>query len=143
MKNILNKLYNYQTLERNEAKEMLINIAEGKYNVSQVTSFMTVFLMRSITVEELAGFRESLLELCFKIDLNDFNTIDLCGTGGDGKDTFNISTTAAFVVAGAGVPVAKHGNRSVSSKCGSADVLEAAGINLKIGAHHQCVVLPT
>ena len=94
----------------------------------QIASFLTVFMMRSITIEELTGFREAMLELCIKIDLSNFNTVDLCGTGGDGKDTFNISTLAAFVCAGAGIKVAKHGNYGVSSISGSSNVLEFLGI---------------
>jgi anthranilate phosphoribosyltransferase len=84
--------------------------------------------MRSISVEELDGFREALLELCLPLDFSAYNTIDLCGTGGDGKDTFNISTLSSFVTAGAGVKVAKHGNYGVSSSCGSSNVLEFLGI---------------
>ena len=85
-------------------------------------------MMRSITLEELEGFREALLELCVAIDLSEFTPIDLCGTGGDGKDTFNISTLSSFITAGAGVKVAKHGNYGVSSGCGSSNVLEHLGI---------------
>ena len=107
---------------------MIINIAEGQYNTSQIASFLTVYMMRSISLEELEGFRSALLELCIAIDLSEFDTIDLCGTGGDGKDTFNISTLSSFVTAGAGVKVTKHGNYGVSSGCGSSNVLEALGI---------------
>ena len=107
---------------------MIINIAEGQYNTSQIASFLTVYMMRSINLEELEGFRSALLELCIAIDLSEFDTIDLCGTGGDGKDTFNISTLSSFVTAGAGVKVTKHGNYGVSSGCGSSNVLEALGI---------------
>ena len=107
---------------------MIINIAEGQYNTSQIASFLTVYMMRSINLEELEGFRSALLELCIAIDLSEFDTIDLCGTGGDGKDTFNISTLSSFVTAGAGVKVTKHGNYGVSSGCGSSNVLEALGV---------------
>lgn len=107
---------------------MLVNIAGGKYNQSQISSFLTVFMMRSITVDELEGFRDALLALCHRVDLDAYNPIDLCGTGGDGKDTFNISTLSSFVVAANGVAVAKHGNYGVSSSCGSSNVLEALGI---------------
>ena len=107
---------------------MIINIADGQYNTSQIASFLTVYMMRSISLEELEGFRSALLELCIAIDLSEFDTIDLCGTGGDGKDTFNISTLSSFVTAGAGVKVTKHGNYGVSSGCGSSNVLEALGI---------------
>ncbi len=106
---------------------MLRNMAGGKYNDAEMAAFITVYLMRSITVDELAGFRDALLELCSPVDLSGFNTIDVCGTGGDEKNTFNISTLAAFVVAGAGEKVAKHGNYSVSSACGSSNVLEYYG----------------
>lgn len=128
MKEILNELYDYQSLDRIQAKEILMNLAQGKYNNSQVASFLTVYLMRSITVEELEGFREAMLELCIRVDLDDFAPIDLCGTGGDGKDTFNISTLSSFVVAASGQPVAKHGNNSVSSVCGSSNVLSYFGV---------------
>lgn len=128
MKQILNRLINHEVLSKAEAKTVLINISNGQYNSSQIASFLTVYMMRSITVEELEGFRDALLELCIAIDLKDFNTIDLCGTGGDGKDTFNISTTAAFITAGAGIKVAKHGNYGVSSISGSSNVMETLGI---------------
>jgi anthranilate phosphoribosyltransferase len=127
MKEILNFLYEHKTLDRDAAKKVLTNIAKGIYNHSQIASFISVYLMRSITVEELSGFREALLELCIPVDLSDFETVDLCGTGGDGKDTFNISTLTSFVVAGAGVKVAKHGNYGVSSSCGSSNLMEYAG----------------
>jgi len=128
MKKTLNNLINHETLTKDEAKNILINIASGSYNESQITSFLTVFMMRNVTIQELDGFREALLELCLRIDLESYNPIDLCGTGGDGKDTFNISTLASFITAGAGVKVAKHGNYGVSSSCGSSNVLEFLGI---------------
>jgi anthranilate phosphoribosyltransferase len=128
MKAILNHLFEHQTLSREEAKEVLTNIAKGdKYNASQVAAFLTVYIMRGIRVEELAGFRDAMLELCIPVDLSDFDPIDLCGTGGDGRDTFNVSTLATFVTAGAGVPVAKHGNYGVSSVSGSSNVIEYYG----------------
>lgn len=127
MKNILNKLFEQERLSKDEAKNVLIQIAAEKYNASQLASFLTVFMMRPISVDELAGFREALLELALKIDLSDFNTIDLCGTGGDGKNTFNISTLTSFVVAGTGNKVAKHGNYSASSVSGSSNMLEFLG----------------
>ena len=128
MKAILNRLIQHQHLSKEEARQMIINIAEGQYNTSQIASFLTVYMMRSINLEELEGFRSALLELCIAIDLSEFDTIDLCGTGGDGKDTFNISTLSSFVTAGAGVKVTKHGNYGVSSGCGSSNVLEALGV---------------
>jgi anthranilate phosphoribosyltransferase len=127
MKTILNKLYKHKKLSKLEAKQVLIDIASEKYNDVHLASFMTVFMMRPITVEELAGFREALIELAIKVDLSDYNTIDIVGTGGDGKDTFNISTLTSFIVAGTGQKVAKHGNDSVSSKSGSSDMLESFG----------------
>ncbi|KQB39336.1 anthranilate phosphoribosyltransferase [Flavobacterium aquidurense] len=128
MKNILNKLINHEVLSKEEAKNVLINISSGQYNPSQISAFLTVFMMRSITIDELSGFREALLELCVRVDLSAYNTIDLCGTGGDGKDTFNISTLASFISAGAGIKVAKHGNYGVSSISGSSNVMEKMGI---------------
>lgn len=127
MKAILNKLFEHQKLKQNEAYEVLTNIGNGDYNTSQIASFLTVFLMRPIAVEELKGFQNAMLDLCLKMDFSDFNTIDVCGTGGDGKDTFNISTLSAFVIAGAGYKVAKHGNYGVSSVSGSSNVLEFLG----------------
>ena len=128
MKEILNKLSSHKTLSKEEAKNILVNISRGEYNNSQVASFLTVFMMRNISVDELEGFKDALLELCIPIDLNNYNTIDLCGTGGDNKDTFNISTLSAFITAGAGIKVAKHGNYGVSSSCGSSNLLENLGI---------------
>jgi len=128
MKTILNKLINHEVLSKEEAKDVLINISSGNYNPSQISAFLTVFMMRSITIDELSGFREALLELCIRVNLSAYNTIDLCGTGGDGKDTFNISTLASFISAGAGIKVAKHGNYGVSSISGSSNVMEKMGI---------------
>jgi len=128
MKETLNRLINHEILEKEDAKKILVNIAKGGYNTSQIAAFLTVYMMRSITIEELEGFRDALLELCLAVDLSDYNPIDLCGTGGDGKDTFNISTLASFVTAGAGIKVTKHGNYGVSSKCGSSNVMEFLGI---------------
>ena len=128
MKTILNRLINHEILSAAEAKNVLVNITNGNYNPSQIASFLTVYMMRSISIEELSGFREALLELCLRIDLSAYNTIDLCGTGGDGKDTFNISTLASFVTAGAGIKVAKHGNYGVSSISGSSNVMETLGV---------------
>jgi anthranilate phosphoribosyltransferase len=128
MKTILNRLINHEMLSKEEAKEVLVKISNGSYNPSQIASFLTVYMMRSISIEELSGFREALLELCIRVDLSAYNTIDLCGTGGDGKDTFNISTLASFVAAGAGIKVAKHGNYGVSSISGSSNVMESLGV---------------
>jgi anthranilate phosphoribosyltransferase len=128
MKQILNRLINQESISSEEAKQVLVNISRGDYNQSQIASFLTVFMMRSITIEELSGFRDALLELCIPVNLDTYNAIDLCGTGGDGKDTFNISTLASFVTAGAGIHVTKHGNYGVSSTCGSSNVLEHLGV---------------
>ncbi|MDY0780172.1 anthranilate phosphoribosyltransferase [Tenacibaculum sp. IB213877] len=127
MKQLLNKLYQHERLSKSESKQILMEIAEEKYNEAHLASFLTVFMMRPITVDELSGFREALLTLAIKVDLSDFNTIDIVGTGGDGKNTFNISTLTSFVVAGTGQKVAKHGNYSVSSNSGSSDMLESFG----------------
>jgi len=127
MKKILARLFEHEKLSQQEAKSLLIRIANNEFNNSQIASFLTVFVMRPITVEELTGFREALLELAVKVDLSEFNTIDLCGTGGDGKNTFNISTLTSFIVAGTGHKVAKHGNYGVSSASGSSNMLEHLG----------------
>jgi len=127
MKQILNHLFENKTLSREQAKNILTLISQGMYNNSQMTAFMTAYCMRTVTVTELEGFRDAMLELCLSVDLGTDDLIDLCGTGGDGKDTFNISTLASFVVAGAGYKVAKHGNYGVSSGCGSSNVMEYLG----------------
>ena len=127
MKKILNHLFEQKTFNKSEAKEILRDMTQGKFNVSQMAAFMAVYCMRNITVDELEGFRDAMLELCKPTKLDDYELIDLCGTGGDGKDTFNISTLASFVVAGAGYKVAKHGNYGVSSGCGSSNVMEFMG----------------
>ena len=135
MKQILNRLINHEPLNKEEARGVLVSISEGKFNPSQIASFLTVYMMRSVTLEELEGFRDALLDLCLAVDFNDYNTIDLCGTGGDGKNTFNISTLASFVTAGAGVQVTKHGNYGVSSVSGSSNVMEYLGI--KFSSDHD------
>jgi anthranilate phosphoribosyltransferase len=126
MKQILNELIEHRSLSKDTARQVLIDLAQGKYNMSHTSAFMTVYMMRSITVDELQGFRDAMLELCLPARF-DQPVMDLCGTGGDGKNTFNISTLSSFVVAGAGQPVAKHGNYGVSSACGSSNVLEYFG----------------
>lgn len=128
MKEILNRLINHDILSKEDARQVLVNMANGAYNPGQISAFLTVYMMRSITIAELEGFRDALLELCHAVDLSEFDPVDLCGTGGDGKDTFNISTLASFVTAGAGIAVTKHGNYGVSSKCGSSNVMEFLGI---------------
>ena len=132
MKKILNFLFEHKTLGRDAAKEVLLNIGKGMYNEHEITSFMTVYLMRSITIEELQGFRDALLELCVKVDLNGYETIDIVGTGGDGKNTFNISTLACFIGAGTGQKVSKHGNYGASSISGSSNVMEQLGYKFRI-----------
>ncbi|WP_285008786.1 anthranilate phosphoribosyltransferase [Pedobacter faecalis] len=127
MKKILNHLFENKTFSRPEAQKILTSIALGEFNNSQIAAFITAYGMRNITVAELQGFRDAMLDLCVKVDLSDFELVDLCGTGGDGKDTFNISTLASFVVAGTGNKVAKHGNYGVSSGCGSSNVMEYLG----------------
>jgi len=131
MKKILQYLFEYKTLTREQAKEIIINIGKGVYNETEIASFITVFLMRSITIEELQGFRDGLLELCVPVDLDGHKTMDIVGTGGDGKNTFNISTLACFIVAGAGQKVAKHGNYGASSVSGASNVMEQLGYKFK------------
>jgi anthranilate phosphoribosyltransferase len=134
MKKILQYLFEHKTLSREQAKEALLNIGKGSYNEHEVTAFMTVYLMRSVTIEELQGFQDALLELCVKIDLNGFPVIDIVGTGGDGKNTFNISTLSCFIVAGTGQKVAKHGNYGASSISGASNVMEQLGYKFKSDA---------
>jgi len=131
MKKLLQYLFEHKTLSREEAKEVLIQISEGKYSEHEVTSFVTVFLMRSITIQELMGFRDALLTLAVKVNLNAEDAIDIVGTGGDGKDTFNISTLACFIVAGTGQKVIKHGNYGASSVSGASNVMEKMGYQFK------------
>jgi anthranilate phosphoribosyltransferase len=127
MKKILQALFAYKTLDRSTAHEVLFNIGKNVYNEHEITAFMTVYLMRSITIEELQGFRDALLELCVPVDLGETDAMDIVGTGGDGKNTFNISTLACFIVAGAGQKVAKHGNYGATSISGSSNVMEQLG----------------
>ena len=136
MKKILEYLFDYNKLKYDQAKEILIDITSNKYSHSEIASFMTIYKMRNPSIEEMEGFRDALLEQCIKIDFDDFNTIDLCGTGGDGKDTFNISTISSFIVAGSGFKVTKHGNYGVSSNCGSSNVLEYLGVKFSNDETH-------
>lgn len=131
MKKILQYLFEHKSLSRELARETLVNIGRGIYNEHEITAFMTVYLMRSITIEELQGFRDALLDLCVKVDLDNKETIDIVGTGGDGKNTFNISTLSCFIVAGAGQKVTKHGNYGASSISGSSNVMEQLGYKFK------------
>ena len=128
MKQILYKLFEHRYLGRTEARDILQNIVQGKYNDAQIASLITVFLMRNISVEELTGFRDALLEMRIPVDLSEYAPIDIVGTGGDGKNTFNISTAACFVVAGAGYPVVKPGNYGATSVSGASNVMEQHGV---------------
>ena len=127
MKQILNKLFDHQSLTRAEATEVMTNIAAGKYNEAQISAFVSVFIMRSIELNEIIGFRDALLDMAIEADLSEFDSIDIVGTGGDGKNTFNISTASCFAVAGAGYKVAKHGNYGATSVSGASNVLEHYG----------------
>ncbi|MGO1597837.1 MAG: anthranilate phosphoribosyltransferase [Sphingobacterium sp.] len=127
MKKILAHLLEYKSFTRKEAYDILTNIATGKFDSHQIAAFMTIYGMRSIRVEELGGFRDAMYDLCHQVAFDGYELIDMCGTGGDGKNTFNISTVASFIVAGAGYHVAKHGNVGVSSGCGSSNVMEYLG----------------
>ncbi len=131
MKQILQQLFQHKTLSKGEAREVMLNLAKGVYNQTEIASFITVYLMRSITISELQGFRDGLLELALPVDLSDFKVMDIVGTGGDGKNTFNISTLACFIVAGAGKKVAKHGNYGASSISGASNVMETLGYKFK------------
>jgi anthranilate phosphoribosyltransferase len=134
MKEVLYRLFEHRYLDRNEARTLLQHIAGGKYNESQVSSLITVFLMRSISVEEITGFREALLEMSLPVEFPQQPFIDIVGTGGDGKNTFNISTAACFVVAGAGYRVAKHGNYGATSVSGASNVMEQHGVRFTADA---------
>src|SRR3954453_11139516 len=127
MKKLLKHLFEHKTLSRQQSKEVMLNIAKSVYNDTEITAFITVFLMRSITIDELQGFKDGLLELAVPVNLNGYDVIDIVGTGGDGKNTFNISTLACFIVAGAGQKVAKHGNYGATSVSGASNVMEQLG----------------
>ena len=131
MKKILQSLFEYKSLTRQQAYEILLQISKGIYNEHEMTAFMTVYLMRSVTIDELLGFRDALLELCLPFEVDSSSVIDIVGTGGDGKNTFNVSTLACFVVAGAGKKVVKHGNYGASSVSGASNVMEQIGYKLK------------
>ncbi len=131
MKKILEHLFEHKTLSRVLARQVMLQIAENKYTEAELASFMTVFLMRTISIEELIGFKEALLEKAISTNLNSRELIDIVGTGGDGKNTFNISTISCFIVAGAGHKVAKHGNYGSTSVSGSSNVMEKLGYQFK------------
>ena len=128
MKTILTRLFNHEELTSDETREILLNITREKYPEAQIAALLTAFQMRGITVDELIGFRNALMETRVPIDFSPYRPIDIVGTGGDGKNTFNISTCACFVVAGAGYKVAKHGNYGVTSVSGASNVIEQHGI---------------
>ncbi len=131
MRKLLQHLFEHKTLSHEQAKEVMLNLARGSYNDTEITAFITVFLMRTITIDELKGFRDGLLELAVPVDLESRETIDIVGTGGDGKNTFNISTLACFIVAGAGQLVAKHGNYGATSVSGASNVMEQLGYRFR------------
>jgi anthranilate phosphoribosyltransferase len=131
MKIILEKLLNNISLSQEESRDIMFEIMSGEYNDAQIAGFLIALRAKGERSAEIAGFAQAMREKMTKIDSVD-NAIDMCGTGGDASGTFNISTAASFVVAGAGVPVAKHGNRSMTSKSGSADVLTALGVDITL-----------
>ncbi|MBD0276392.1 MAG: anthranilate phosphoribosyltransferase [Bacteroidota bacterium] len=131
MKKILQHLFEHKTLFRQQAYEVIVNIGKGVYTEAEMAAFITVYLMRSITIDELQGFRDGLLELCVPVDVNGYQVMDIVGTGGDGKNTFNISTLSCFIAAGTGLKVAKHGNYGASSVSGASNVMEALGYKFK------------
>jgi anthranilate phosphoribosyltransferase len=129
MKKTLNRLFEHQYLSREDARTVMANISAGRYNDSELSAFIAAYLMRSISVEEILGFRDALLEMRVNVDvLREYNPIDIVGTGGDGKNTFNISTAAGFVTAGAGYKVVKHGNFGATSVSGASNVMEEHGV---------------
>jgi anthranilate phosphoribosyltransferase len=135
IKELLSELCNGYQLKEAEAKQLLMSITSGAINDAQTIAFMSVYMMRPISVDELKGFKNAMLELAIKVDTGSTKTIDVCGTGGDGKNTFNISTCSSYVLAAMGVKVAKHGNYGVSSVSGSSNVLEYFGLKFKKNAH--------
>lgn len=134
MKEILEYLFNHHTLSKSEAKAIMIEIAQNKFNTAEVTAFITVFLMRNITLNELEGFRQALLQMAVPVNIDSSDTLDIVGTGGDGKNTINISTLASFVIAGAGQKVTKHGNYGASTITGSSNVLEELGYQFALNS---------
>ncbi|MBC8345530.1 MAG: anthranilate phosphoribosyltransferase [Candidatus Marinimicrobia bacterium] len=129
MKNILERLLDNQNLTRDESSNVMLSIMSGVYDDAQIAGFLMALRAKGETVDEITGFAQAMREKMVTIQL-EAPAVDLCGTGGDALGTFNISTAATFVVAGAGVHVAKHGNRSMTSKSGSADVLQALGVSI-------------
>ncbi|MCL5072937.1 MAG: anthranilate phosphoribosyltransferase [Actinobacteria bacterium] len=132
LKDTIEKLIRLENLDMDEAYEVMKYIIDGDANDCQIASFLTALRIKGETIDEISGFSKVMLEKAKKVITKHKDTVDTCGTGGDRKNTFNISTAAAFIAAGADVIIAKHGNRSVSSICGSADVLEQLGININL-----------
>ena len=124
---LLRSLLEHQRLGKDEAQKLLLDMVNGVYTDVEMAALLTAFCMRPLALSELEGFAEALMSCCVRLDFSTFNTLDICGTGGDDKHTFNISTLTALVVAGTGQKVVKHGNYAVSSHCGSSDVLEHVG----------------
>lgn len=141
IKQAINRVTNREDLKRSEMMDAMSEIMDGKATQSQIASFITALRMKGETVDEVSGAAQIMRQKATRIDARSQIIVDTCGTGGDGMNTFNISTTAAFVVASAGITVAKHGNRAVSSGCGSADVLEALGVNISTGPEivEECI----
>jgi len=131
MKKVLNYLFDHRTLSREDARQILVSIGRGEYNEHELSAFMTVYLMRSITLDELMGFRDALLELSVPVDFQGKQIMEAVATGGDGKNTFIISTLSCFIIAGAGYPVAKHGNYGASSISGASNLMERIGYKFK------------
>ena len=128
MKEILNRVINHEMLTREETKNILVGITQGRYAEEQITALLTALQMRGVTVDELLGFRDGILETGVPVPLDCDRYIDVVGTGGDRKNTFNISTTSCFVIAGAGYKVAKHGNYSATSTSGASNVIANHGV---------------
>ncbi|OON65803.1 anthranilate phosphoribosyltransferase [Hymenobacter sp. CRA2] len=137
MKDLLTALFDHHTLNRSEAHALMLRLGQGEVNDAEAAALLTVFRMRPITVPELAGFRDALLELCRDPELGTHEVLDIVGTGGDGKETLNISTLASFVVAGAGYKVVKHGNFGVSSSVGASNILAYFGYDFDATPDHM------
>ena len=141
LKAVLNQVVGGENLSRQEAQESMQAIMTGQASESQIGGLLTALRIKGETSEEIAGFAETMRSHTVKVECSQSDLLDTCGTGGDRKGTFNISTTVAFVVAGAGASVAKHGNHGVSSSSGSADVLKALGVRIDLPAHNIASVI--
>lgn len=141
MKSFIHKVASKQNLTALEMQELMRQVMVGKVSHEDLAQFLLALREKKPTVDEITGAAQAMREFCIKVHAQEKTVLDTCGTGGDKKGTFNISTAVAFVVAGAGCVVAKHGNRSVSSRCGSADVLEALGVNVNmdVGRLESCL----